>query len=93
MPRDKRLVTLCGLGSRSLLREHNLVVAAKLEEGDFVRPCGNQPGKLLQNLGGRVGMYLLSILLTLLEYHVFEDVEQVVDSLAVELGVLVRVGV
>lgn len=93
MPRDKRLVTLCGLGSRSLLREHNLVVAAKLEEGDFVRPCGNQPGKLLQNLGGRVGMYLLSILLTLLEYHVFEDVEQVVDPLAVELGVFVCVGV
>ena len=93
MPRDKRLVTLCGLGSRSLLREHNLVVAAKLEEGDFVRPCGNQPGKLLQNLGGRVGMYLLSILLTLLKDHVFEDVEQVVDPLAVELGVLVCVGV
>ena len=93
MSRDKRLVTLCGLGSRSLLREHNLVVAAKLEERDFVRPCGNQPGKLLQNLGGRVGMYLLSILLTLLEYHVFEDVEQVVDPLAVELGVLVCVGV
>ena len=38
-------------------------------------------------------MDLLSIVLALLEDHVFEDVEQVVDALAVELGVLVSVGV
>jgi len=35
---------------------------------------------------------LLPILLILLEYHVFKNVEEVVDSLAVELGVFVSVG-
>ena len=38
-------------------------------------------------------MVRLSILLSLFVKHVFEDVEQVVDSLRVELRVLVLVGV
>lgn len=33
------------------------------------------------------------LLMALLEKHVFEDVEQVVDSLGVQLGVLILVGI
>ena len=59
------------------------VFVAELHEGDLVRARGYKSSELFQDLGGRVRVHLLPVLLVLLEEHVFKDVQEVVDALGV----------
>ena len=73
MLRDEALVPLCGL--RCLVLVPDEVFVAELHEGDLVRARGYKSSKLFQDLGRRVRVHLLPVLLVLLEEHVFKDVQ------------------
>ena len=84
MLRNETFIADRSLGHQTLVFVNSLA-RAKLEEGYFISACRNQLGELFKDLRGYISVRLLSVLLILLKEHVFEDIEQIVYALSVQL--------
>jgi len=63
-----------------------------LHERNLIGACGDKMGELFENFGVRVPVKRLALTLGVtFEHHILEDVHQVVDTLLVNLRVIIRV--
>ena len=90
MFRNETFITDRRLGHQTLILVDSLA-GAKLEEGYFISACRNQLGELFKDLRRYISVRLLSVLLILFKEHVFEDIEQIVYALSVQLRIFLLV--
>ena len=67
------------------------ITGAELQEGDFISARSDQLLELLKDFWGNISVRLLSIFLILFKEHVFEDIQQIVDALGVQLWIFLLV--